>query len=112
MYFLVDVNLPKHFSFFNHPDFVHLVDINPCMADGDVWNYALEKDYTILTKDADFYYKYLKSEISPKIIQFKLGNMTLKQLHEYFVQHWSEIVKQIEHATLIIAEKDKLTVLF
>jgi hypothetical protein len=38
--------------------------------------------------------------------------MTLKQLHEYFVQHWGEIVKQIEHATLIIAEKDKLTVLF
>jgi predicted nuclease of predicted toxin-antitoxin system len=72
VYFLVDINLPKHFSFFNHPDFVHLVDINPCMADDDVWNYALEKGYIILTKDADFYYKCLKSELSPKIIQFEV----------------------------------------
>ncbi|ACE06538.1 hypothetical protein Aasi_1210 [Candidatus Amoebophilus asiaticus 5a2] len=43
MHFLVDVNLPKHFSFFNYPNFVHLVDINPCMIDGQIWNYALEK---------------------------------------------------------------------
>ena len=89
-----------------------MVDINPCMTDNDVWNYALEKGYTILTKDSDFYYKCLKNDVNPKIIQLKLGNMTLKQLHEYFTEHWEKIVKQIEHATLIIAEKDKLTVLF
>src|SRR5690348_11275133 len=111
MNFLVDVNLPKHFSFFNHPNFVHLVDINPCMTDEQVWNYALEKEYIILTKDSDFYYKCLKTKASPKIIQFRLGNMTLKQLNEYFMQHWEELVKQIEEATLILADLDKLTVI-
>jgi predicted nuclease of predicted toxin-antitoxin system len=58
MNFLVDVNLPKHFSFFNHPNFLHLVDINPYMTDDQVWLYALEKGYIILTKDSDFYYKW------------------------------------------------------
>ncbi|OJW68970.1 MAG: hypothetical protein BGO68_02245 [Candidatus Amoebophilus sp. 36-38] len=111
MNFLVDVNLPKHFSFFNHSNFLHLVDINPCMTDEEVWDYALEKGYTILTKDSDFYYKCLKNKVSPKIIQFRLGNVTLKQLHEYFKEHWEELVRQIEQATLVLAERDKLTIL-
>jgi predicted nuclease of predicted toxin-antitoxin system len=53
------------------------------MTDEQVWNYALEKRYTILTKDSDFYYKCGSSQTTPKIIPFKLGNLTLKQLHEY-----------------------------
>ena len=36
MNFLVDANLPKHFSFFNHTNFLHLVDINPYMTDEQV----------------------------------------------------------------------------
>ena len=28
--YLVDVNLPKHFRFFNADNFLHVVDINPC----------------------------------------------------------------------------------
>lgn len=82
------------------------------MTDEQIWRYALEEGYTILTKDSDFYYKCLNYEASPKIIQFKLGNMTLKQLHEYFLQHWEELVRQIERATLVVAERDKLDVLF
>ena len=39
--FLVDVNLPKKFSFFNSPNFVHVVDINPRFTDEEIWNYAL-----------------------------------------------------------------------
>jgi predicted nuclease of predicted toxin-antitoxin system len=111
MNFLVDVNLPKRFSFFKHPNFLHLLDINPYMTDEEVWDYALKKGYTILTKDSDFYYRSISSLVSPKIIQFRLGNMTLKQLNEYFLQYWEELVKQVDQATLIVAERDKLTVL-
>jgi len=30
--FLVDVNLPKYFSFFNLPNFKHVVDIDPIIV--------------------------------------------------------------------------------
>lgn len=45
MQFIVDVNLPKHFSFFNHPDFVFAADNNLKMSDTDIWKLALDKDY-------------------------------------------------------------------
>jgi predicted nuclease of predicted toxin-antitoxin system len=111
MKFLVDVNLPKHFSFFNYANFIHVVDIDPYMTDKQVWDYALENGYVVLTKDADFYFKCVSSQVSPKVIQFKLGNMSMRQLHKYFTQYWEELVKQIKEASLVLAERDKLTVL-
>lgn len=53
--FLVDVNLPKKFKFFNTEQFIHVVDINPKMKDSEIWDYALSNDLIILTKDSDFY---------------------------------------------------------
>ena len=43
--FLVDVNLPKSFSFFNHPNFIFVADINVQMTDNQIWNTALENEY-------------------------------------------------------------------
>lgn len=68
MQFLVDVNLPKHFSFFNHPDFVFAADINLKMSDTDIWKLALEKDYVILTKDVDFYARSIIAKKRAKVI--------------------------------------------
>ena len=35
--FLVDVNLPKYFSFFKDESFIHLVDINREWDDSAIW---------------------------------------------------------------------------
>jgi len=88
--FLVDVNLPKHFSFFNTPDFHHVSDINPSMTDQEIWTYALANKLVIITKDADFYYKCITSSNYPKIIHLQLGNLTLKELHNYFENYRKE----------------------
>jgi len=72
--FLVDVNLPKYFSFFNNTNFIFVSDINLQMTDTEIWNYALENNFVILTKDVDFYNRFLVSEITPKVIFFQLGN--------------------------------------
>ena len=69
--FLVDVNLPKNFSFFNNENFVFVADINLRMSDTEIWNYAIENNLIILTKDVDFYSKFLLSDTFPKIIYFK-----------------------------------------
>jgi predicted nuclease of predicted toxin-antitoxin system len=36
-------------------------------SDGDIWNYAIDNNLTIITKDVDFYYRYLSSSKSPKL---------------------------------------------
>ncbi|MCD4773205.1 MAG: hypothetical protein K8R41_07485 [Bacteroidales bacterium] len=41
--FLVDVNLPKYFQFFNTDKFFHVVDIDHSMTDSKIWQYALNE---------------------------------------------------------------------
>ena len=58
--FLVDVNLPKHFNFFNDNRYVFVSDINLQMTDSEIWDYALKNEMVILTKDTDFYNNWVK----------------------------------------------------
>lgn len=104
--FLVDVNLPKNFSFFNHPNFVFVVDINLQMSDTKIWNYAIENELIIVTKDVDFYSKFLLEVKSPKVVYFKIGNFSLKELYNYFLLNWANIETEITTTNFIIASED------
>ena len=106
--FLVDVNLPKYFSFFNDNRFLFVSDINLEMSDTEIWEYALENELVILTKDTDFYNRFLVSTTAPKIIYFQLGNCSLKQLHQYFNTNWVKIESEIENSKLIIAKENHI----
>lgn len=108
--FLVDVNLPKRFSHFNSDNFVHVADVNPKMTDDEIWDYAVKNNKVILTKDGDFYDKFISSDSAPKIIQFQLGNTTLKELHEYFNINWDLILTHISDSSFIIAKQDQIIV--
>jgi predicted nuclease of predicted toxin-antitoxin system len=54
MTFLVDVNLPRFFSKFQHGDFIFVFNIDQQLADSELWKLALMNDYVILTRDMDF----------------------------------------------------------
>jgi len=106
--FLVDVNLPKFFSFFNDQNFIFVSDLNLQMSDTEIWEYALKNKLVILTKDTDFYNRFLVTENAPKIIYFQLGNYSLKQLHQYFNDNWDKIQAEIENSKLIIAKENHI----
>ncbi|MFW6095927.1 MAG: DUF5615 family PIN-like protein [Bacteroidota bacterium] len=109
--FLVDVNLPKYFSFFNDPEFIHVVDLDPKMTDNEIWNYAQQEGLIILTKDVDFYLKFISESSAPKIIYFQLGNITLNGLHEYFNKYWDYLLQLSESGSFILARKTEVQVI-
>jgi predicted nuclease of predicted toxin-antitoxin system len=109
--FLVDVNLPKKFSYFNSIQFAHVVDIDPLMKDKALWDYALANQMIILSKDADFYELFLVNENCPKVVNFRIGNLTLKELHQYFIKFWPYIVEKLDQSQFIIADLDKITII-
>jgi len=109
--FLVDVNLPKYFSFFNHSNFIHVADIDPTWSDKSIWDYALKKNYVILTKDVDFYDRFISSENAPKIVYFQLGNLTLKELHSFFEDNWDYIIKNLEKGNLFIVSLNSIKII-
>lgn len=110
MRFLVDVNLPKHFSFFNSPDFLFVSDIDSSATDSYIWKYALEHQLIIITKDTDFYTKFLLEKEAPKIIHIKLGNCSLKVLHAHFESHWLICIEHISSSNFVILEDTKIEV--
>lgn len=109
--FLVDVNLPKRFKFFNEKNFTHVVDIDACMKDNEIWDYAIEHNMIILTKDADFYNKFTSSSINPKVIYFQLGNLTLAELHHYFELNWWTILNHLEEGSYLVARIKSIDVI-
>ena len=106
--FLVDVNLPKRFGFFNSPLFTHVADINPKMTDLEIWDYALKNELVILTKDSDFYDKMMTSYIAPKIIFFQLGNCTLRELHRILSDSWDSIIDKLSANSMVILRRDQM----
>lgn len=112
MKFLVDVNLPKKFKFFNTPDFEFVADIQTTLPDTQIWEYALEKNLIILTKDSDFHTRALTAARKPKVIRFKLGNQTLASLHAYFSTNWQLLTALIEQHDLLVAYPDRVDVIF
>jgi predicted nuclease of predicted toxin-antitoxin system len=49
-------------------------------ADNDVWEYAKEHGFTLVSKDSDFYDKSMLSGHPPKVIWIKRGNCTNRQI--------------------------------
>ncbi|WP_394854097.1 DUF5615 family PIN-like protein [Imperialibacter roseus] len=73
-----------------------------------IYGYLNKNEEVILTKDTDFYNRYLNSESGPKVIYFQLGNITLPALHEYFSKNWVPIKELIKECDFLIARKDSI----
>lgn len=108
MNFLVDVNLPKKFRFFNKPEFSFVADIQTTLPDTEIWQYALRNNLVILTKGSDFYDRSLVARQRPKVVHFRLGNQTLAGLHNYFSIYWSEIMLLLSEHDLLVAHTDRI----
>ena len=75
-YKLVDVLKPV-FGECEHIDFTEL---NIPASDIDIWNYALDNGYTIITKDNDFSVLLELNGFPPKVVLLKIGNNSKQAL--------------------------------
>ncbi len=99
--YLIDVNLPRYFSLWNSDQFVFVVDINDEMTDTQIWQYAKEKNLTIVSKDADFSDLALLNDPPPRVIHLKFGNMKMSEFHQHLVNIWSQITSLSNECRLV-----------
>ena len=65
------------------PDSVHVRDVNLSSAsDDDVWKYAGDHDFAIVSKDSDFHQRSFLLVNAPKAIWIQVGNCSTAQLEE------------------------------
>ena len=79
--YLIDANLPFYFSLWNNSDYIHMKDIDDSWSDDKIWDYAIENNLIIITKDSDFSNKVLLKGAPPKVIHLRFGNVKIKDFH-------------------------------
>jgi len=104
MQFIVDENLPDNFPLWNNPSFFHVLKIKEISSDSDIWQYALVNNLVIVTKDTDFYFRFLSAQKSPKIVWIKVGNLRKKELCSFVEDVWQRIEILLETHSFIIAD--------
>jgi predicted nuclease of predicted toxin-antitoxin system len=93
MIFLIDANLPYHFSLWKSSEFCHVFDLNELWSDTEIWNYARAHNLTIVTKDADFSNRILFTSPPPKVIHLRIGNLKMRELFDVLNKQWPEIME-------------------
>jgi len=83
---------------------VDLIGLNVPADDIDIWNYAFENDYVIITKDNDFLDLLELKGYPPKIVLLRTGNNSSAGLMELLINKKSMIedLKNNEYGLLEI----------
>ncbi|HMS08761.1 MAG TPA: DUF5615 family PIN-like protein [Pyrinomonadaceae bacterium] len=67
----------------SYPDSKHIKQVFSTAADDrDIWNYAKENGFAIVTKDDDFVQKSLLLGHPPKVIWIRLGNCKTEHIFQ------------------------------
>jgi predicted nuclease of predicted toxin-antitoxin system len=75
------------------PKSVHVMDIGMESAtDTDIWNYARQEGFTIVSKDSDFHQRSFVFGHPPKFIWIKKGNCSTEEILSILVRHHREII--------------------
>lgn len=106
--YLIDVNLPHHFSLWRSDDYIHQIDINDEWTDTQIWNYAKENNLTIITKDSDFSNRIIFHAPPPKVIHIRFGNMKMREFFEAATAIWSDVIDLSANHKLVNVFRDRI----
>lgn len=104
--FLIDEQLPLALARALNTagfDARHVVELDLRGAsDRTIWRHAIENDFIIVTKDADFPAMRLASPSGPQIVWIRLGNLRNAILMETLTIRWLNVIEPLEQGETII----------
>ena len=106
--FLIDVNLPYHFSLWKGDEYIHQNDINDEWTDTQIWNYARANELTIISKDSDFSNRVIFHLPPPKVIHIRLGNLKMRDFFAAMNTVWEEVLELNKEHKLVTVFRDRL----
>ena len=86
--------LPDSFSDCCH---VRSVGLNDC-NDGEIWNFAKQNGFTVVTFDSDFFDIAMLRGFPPKIVWLRTGNLTTAEIAERMILNFSDIASFIDYS--------------
>lgn len=106
--FLIDANLPQRVPAWQGEEFCFVSNIDDEWSDSEIWKYAKQNAFTIVTKDADFSNRIIVSEPPPKVIHLKIGNLKLRDLMRFLDENWPAIATATREHKLVNVYLDRI----
>jgi predicted nuclease of predicted toxin-antitoxin system len=106
--YLIDANLPRWFSLWSGREFVFVHELGPDWSDTQIWRYASAQTLTIVTKDADFSDRVLATDVGPNVIHFRIGNLTIRELHTFLAGTWGQVCRMSANFRLVQVYRDRI----
>ena len=76
-----------------YPDSLHVQEVNMRQApDGGIWTYAIDHDFTIVTKDRDYRELSETRGHPPKVVLIGLGNCTRSEVAALLRERYTEVI--------------------
>jgi predicted nuclease of predicted toxin-antitoxin system len=97
-----------YLTFWKSDKFIHVYELPSVNSDSDIWQYAFQNNLVIITKDSDFYYRYLSSGKGPKVVWIKTGNLKKKIFNQLIKSNWAEIEEMLLYSSFIIVNEEKI----
>ena len=115
---LIDENLSASLATLLPVDCCHATELGQQPTDSLLWNHARERNWTILTRDTDFFDRIMLQGPPPKVIWVRLGNMANEPLDhpsnwptplppvqnlktEEFLQEHAELAEELRAAPIL-----------
>ena len=98
---LIDENLPASLALLLPVTCSHATDIAQQATDSELWIHARRRDWTILTRDTDFFDRLMLEGPPPKIIWVRLGNIRKGELESLLSRLWPAISTLLTDADLV-----------
>jgi predicted nuclease of predicted toxin-antitoxin system len=108
---LIDENLPASLVDVLPLDCSHATELGAQPTDLQLWSHARDQDWTILTRDTDFFDRLMLEGPPPKVIWVRLGNIRRKNLENLLLRLWPRITELLEEADLIEVHPESLETL-
>ena len=107
MKYLIDANLPKEMDAWE-TDTIHATEIEQDASDDFLWNYAIQNNLIIVTKDFDFSNRIAGVKPPPRIIHFRLGNIKYRELNLFLNANWITISLLSAANKLVVVYRNKI----
>jgi len=105
---LIDENLPLPTALPASLPIVHSRQLGIQPSDSFLWQYAIDHDLVIVTKDADFSQRIQLGGPPPRIVHLLVGNMRRADLIQWLYKQWSAIETALPEHKLINVHLDRL----
>ena len=70
--------------------------------DSEIWDYARENEFTIVSKDSDFYHRSVLIGLPPQLVWLRLGNCTSDEIVKLLQRNQHQIAELFESKTTAV----------